>query len=365
MTGRPTPKSPGERLVEWFAQHRRDLPWRGDTDPYHILVSEFMLHQTRVNVVIPFYQRFLQRFPSFSALADARPDEVLKAWEGLGYYARARNLHALAKVVCNHHGGKLPPSRSELLALPGIGEYTANAVLSIAFGTDVPAIDGNARRVLSRLRAIEGDVSKAEGMTRVLNVARELLPPGNAAAFNQALMDLGAQICTPRNPNCDCCPWEDDCAARRMGNPTHYPARRARKPLPHYDVSAGVIWREDRLLIAQRPMQGLLGGLWEFPGGKLRPGETIEQCTQREIEEKLGIQVQVGEPIARVDHAYTHFRITLHAFHCSYRSGEPRCNKCMAWRWVTPAQLDAFAFPAADRLVIRTLTSGQIPHAGP
>jgi len=350
-----------QKLLAWYGEHQRDLPWRRTRDPYRIIVAEFMLHQTRVSTALPYYERFVRLFPDWATLGRATLDDVLKAWEGLGYYARARHLHRLAQQVWTEHRGQLPESAPALRALPGIGAYTVGAVLSIAFGQDQPAIDGNVRRVLCRLFQITDDPLGSVGRERIQEVATALLPPGRAGAFNQALMDLGATICTPRRPACETCPWADPCRARQLGIQESLPVRRPRKPLPHYDIAAGVIWRGEQLLITRRPPQGLLGGLWEFPGGKREPGESLEDCLQREVREELGIAVQVGGPLATVEHGYTHFRITLHAFHCQYLSGEPQCLACTAWQWVAPQELDRYAFPAANRKIIQKLQQAPIP----
>jgi len=344
-------------LLAWYRQHQRDLPWRHTRDPYRIIVAEFMLHQTRVSTALPYYERFVRLFPDWGALAAAALDDVLKAWEGLGYYARARHLHQLAQRVWTEYHGQLPASAQALRALPGIGEYTVGAILSTAFGQDQPAIDGNVRRVLCRVFQITDDPVGPVGGERLRAVATALLPPGQAGAFNQALMDLGATICTPRRPACAVCPWSENCRARQLGIQESLPVRRPRKPLPHYDIAAGVIWRGQQVLITQRPPRGLLGGLWEFPGGKREPGESLEECVQREVCEELGITVQVGGLLAAVEHAYTHFRITLHAFHCQYIAGEPQCHEaCTAWKWVTVTELGHYAFPAANRKIIQMLT---------
>jgi A/G-specific adenine glycosylase len=346
-----------QQLLVWYREHQRDLPWRHTRDPYRIIVAEFMLHQTRVSTVLPYYERFLRLFPDWSALAQTALDDVLKAWEGLGYYARARHLHELARHIWREYRGQLPESTEELRALPGIGAYTLGAILSMAFGQDQPAIDGNARRVLCRAFQITDEPTGPAGRDRLQEVARALLPPGQAGAFNQALMDLGAAVCTPRRPACMLCPWAESCRARQLGIQESLPVKRRRKPLPHYDIAAGVIWRGKRMLIAQRPPHGLLGGLWEFPGGKREPGESLEECLRREVQEELGISVQVGALLASVEHAYTHFRITLNAFDCQYLGGNPHCTACTAWKWVTPDELERYAFPAANRKIIRMFQS--------
>jgi A/G-specific adenine glycosylase len=348
------------RALAWYAEHRRDLPWRNTPNAYNIWIAETMLQQTQVATVLPYYERFLARFPVVQALAAAPLDEVLKLWEGLGYYARARRLRAAAQMIVAEHAGRIPDAMDTLLALPGIGRYTAGAILSIAYGQDVPALDGNVRRVLSRLFAIAEDVTRDPGQRKLWALAESLLPPGQAGDFNQALMDLGATICTPRAPACARCPLAQDCLAHQMGQETQFPVRRPRRSAPHYQVTAGVVWDGlGRFLIAQRPLDSMLGGLWEFPGGKQESGESLADCLRRELREELGIEVAVGAPLAVVQHAYTHFRITLHAFHCEIVAGPPQALGCADWRWITLSDVGQFAFSAADRRIIAALLKSE------
>lgn len=339
-------------LLAWAETALRDLPWRQVRDPYRVWVSEVMLQQTRVETVIPYYLEWMKQFPTLHALAHAELGQVLKAWEGLGYYARCRNLHRAAQMVVEEHGGRLPDTREALLALPGIGPYTVGAILSLAFGQDAAVLDGNVRRVLARLLAIDDSPREAETRQRMWALAETLLPPGQAGRFNEAMMDLGATVCTPRSPHCGVCPLNGLCEAFARGNPEGYPPSRRRKPTPHYNVSAGVIWKKGKVLIAQRPLDGLLGGLWEFPGGKQQDGETLRECLKRELREELDIEVEVGEQIIVVQHAFTHFRITVYAFECHYLSeGEPRALGVHAWRWVDLDELDNYALPVVDRRI--------------
>ena len=343
------------KLLSWFHQHKRDLPWRRTINPYHIWVSEIMLQQTRVETVIPYYQKFLKEFPTIKDLAKAPLNKVLKLWEGLGYYARARNLHKAAQFVLKKNQGKMPKSFEEVSSLSGIGRYTAGAICSIAYGEKVQVLDGNVIRVLTRLYAIQEDPRKTEINQKLWQLATELLPAKNPGDMNQALMELGATVCTPRNPTCLICPVEGFCEARKQGLIDSIPLRKEKKKLPHYNISAGVIWKEKKILIGQRPHQGLLGGLWEFPGGKQEKGETLQECLKREIKEELDIDIKVEDFILKVNHAYSHFAITLHVFHCRYQKGKPKKIGCADFKLVTPKQLRNYAFPAANQPVIEHL----------
>jgi A/G-specific adenine glycosylase len=344
------------RVLQWYAQHRRDLPWRHTRDPYRIWVAEIMLQQTRVDTVAPYYHRFLQRFPTLADLAAASLDQVLKAWEGLGYYARARNLHRAARLVMNDLEGHLPETTSALQHLPGVGRYTAGAIASIAFGQDEVALDGNLRRVLCRLFGVDDDPLRSSTQRRLEHLARIVLPGGQAGDFNQALMDLAATICLPADPHCLLCPLHGVCQAQLEGIQNELPIRRSGKQTPHRDVTAGIIWLDEyRFLISKRPVDGMLGGLWEFPGGKRRPHEDLVDCLHREVVEELGIEIQVNDLYCVVQHSYSHFHMTLYAYSCRYLRGEPRCLGCADWRWVTLSDLDDFAFPVADQRIIAEL----------
>ncbi len=343
------------KLIKWFEANARDLPWRRRRTPYRVWLSEMMLQQTQVDTVIPYFKRFVARFPTVLALADAPLDEVLKLWEGLGYYARARNLHRAAQVVSHELGGRFPRTVEGLLRLPGVGRYSAGAIASLAFGVDAPILDGNVARVLCRVYAIERDPREARTRAALWSLAGSLLPKGRAAQFNEALMELGATVCAPRAPKCDVCPIAALCEARRQGIQDRLPIRRAPKVTPHYDVTAAVIRKNGRVLIAQRPPEGMLGGLWEFPGGKRKPGESLKECLRREIREELRLEIEVDEPITAVKHAYTHFRITLHAFACRVRSGRPQAIGVADFKWVRMSELDRYAFAVTDRKIIETL----------
>jgi len=345
-------------VLAWYASHKRALPWRDAGDPYHVWLSEIMLQQTRVAQMQPYFERFVETFPTVEALARASEEQVLKAWEGLGYYARARNLRRAAQHIVEALGGRIPGEYDELLGLPGVGPYTAAAISSIAFDRDHPVLDGNVTRVLCRLLLVEGDPRRAAVRVELIAAGERLLASGRAGDFNQAMMELGAKVCTPRRPACDRCPVGEFCRAHgELDDPSQLPYKPARKPRPHYEVAAGLIWKGERVLLAQRPDTGMLGGLWEFPGGKQEPGETLEQCLAREIREELDFEIQVGALLASVDHAYSHFTITLHAFEARYRSGQPKARGCAAWQWVEPDALDEFPMPRADRLILEQLAA--------
>ena len=286
----------------------------------------------------------------------------MKQWEGLGYYARARNLHRAAQQVVAEHGGELPTERTALRALPGIGDYTVGAILSLAFNQPEPILDGNVKRVLSRVADIDQPIDQPATLRRLWQHAREVVEaaPQQAGTVNEALMELGALVCVPANPRCLICPIAEHCLARARGTQGERPVTSPKRQTPHYDVAAGVIWQGEigasPLLIAQRPQEGMLGGLWEFPGGKLEATDAdLAACLRREIQEELGIEIQVGAPVATVQHAYTHFRITLHAFHAQHIGGEPQALGCAAWRWIMLDEVDTYPFPVTDRKIIAAL----------
>ena len=318
-----------DRILSWYARHQREFPWRNTRNPYFVWVSEVMLQQTQVETVIPYYHRFLKQFPTIEALAEASLQEVLKAWENMGYYARARHLHVAAREVVNRMGGEIPKSWDELIRLPGIGTYTASAILSFAFDKRFPTVDGNARRVLCRLYAIQEPIDQSSTQREIHDLAAKIIPSEDPASFNHGIMELGATICKPRSPLCNTCPVGDLCLAFQKGLQEALPITRERKPLRHKDMTAAIIGdKRGRLLIVQRPNKGLLGGLWKFPGGERGPDETLQQGLRRRVREELGIGVNVRKALTSVDHAYTHFRITLHAFRCGGRNGKPTAIGC-------------------------------------
>ncbi len=350
-------------LLAWWDKGHADFPWRRSRDPYHIWVAEIMLQQTQISTVIPYYDRWMSRFPTIQELATASLDDVLKLWQGLGYYSRARNMHAAAQTILMEFNGCLPQTVPELMKLKGIGRYTAGAIASIAFDQPAPVLDGNVIRVFSRLIDLEEDVTQTNTRNRLWQMAEEIVHKLRPGDFNQALMELGQQVCRPANPQCQDCPLSAICLARKRGTLLERPVRPPRKNTPHYDVAAGVIWENNkstgnpnsRFLITQRPLNGLLGGLWEFPGGKREVGETLQQTLKREIKEELGIEIEVGRSLTNIKHAYTHFRITLHAFHALHINGHPQHIGVANHAWVRLEEVEHYAFAVTDRKIIDSL----------
>jgi A/G-specific adenine glycosylase len=343
------------RLLAWWDQGHDKLPWRETDDPYAIWVSEVMLQQTQVSTVMPYFRAWMTQFPTVELLAAASLDAVLKAWEGLGYYSRARNLHRAARQLVEEGEGQLPADVGALRKLPGIGRYTAGAIASIAFGRRAAVVDGNVVRVLARLEDLTDDVTRPATKQVVWELAESLVPAERPGDYNQALMELGRKVCRPAQPLCHRCPAAEICQARRAGTQPDRPVRPPRMRTPHVAVTAGVIWRGDRVLIAKRPPEGMLGGLWEFPGGKQDRGESLVECLKREIREELGIEIEVGEEVLTINHAYTHFRITLHVFECRYASGVAEAIEAAEFVWVSTDDLDDYAFPVTDQQIVRWL----------
>jgi A/G-specific adenine glycosylase len=308
-----------------------------------------MLQQTRVETVVPYFERWMRLFPTVQALADASEQEVLHAWEGLGYYSRARNLRKAARVILDEYGGRLPESVGELLRLPGIGKYTAGAIASIAFGADEPALDGNLKRVYARLFDVTEAVDTPRGEKLLWEIARQHLPKGRAGDFNQALMDLGAAICLPKNPRCLLCPLMDLCKARQNGVQELRPLKKPKRVAPHHVYAAGVIVRQGKVLLARRPSRGLLGGMWEFPNGRVLgdPAEALDQALERGYR----LKVRRGEALVVVQHAYTHFKVTVHAFRCELLE----MSAVAGLEWVAMEVLGQYPMGKVDRRIAEAL----------
>lgn len=358
-----------QHLLIWWQQNgRHQIPWKlhpdgsppadgDDLDPYGVLTAEVMLQQTQLQVMLPYWQRWMVAFPNLEALAAAEEHDVLMLWQGLGYYARVRRLQQAARLLVAGSGGSADPWPRTLegwLALPGIGRSTAGSILSSSFDLPHPILDGNVKRVLARL--IASPSPPARELKGLWQLSELLLDPQRPRAFNQALMDLGATVCTPRYPSCGVCPWQGHCAAYCAGDPAAYPVKDAPRQLPFQVIGVGVVRNAaGEVLIDQRLNEGLLGGLWEFPGGKQEPGEAIAETILRELREELAIEVEVGEELITLEHAYSHKRLRFVVHLCTWLGGEPQPLASQQVRWVRPGQLKEFPFPAANARIIAAL----------
>lgn len=347
-------------LLEWFAAHQRTLPWRNGYDPYHVWVSEVMLQQTQMERGVAYFTRWMERFPDVHALAAAEEDEVLSYWEGLGYYSRARNLHRAAGVIAREHGGEVPATRKDLLALPGVGPYTAGAVLSIAHGQDEPLVDANVERVFSRVLNIEVPVKEKAARQRIADTARELLPPGHAREYNQALMELGALVCR-KKPLCERCPVTEHCDAFRLGVQHERPVTGTRATSIRIRMATGVLVHEGRIYLQRRMPDDIWGGLWEFPGGVVEDGEEPDAALVREFAEETGFSINDVEPVASLRHAYTRYQVRLSCYLCGLATAShavahaPTLTAATAHVWVRPHQLADYALPSPMRTLVTRL----------
>ncbi len=346
------------QLLTWYDANKRSMPWRDSGNPYFIWLSEIMLQQTRVDQATPYFNRFIEHFPTVDDLAEASQQDVLSVWEGLGYYSRARYLHSAAQTVVEQFDGSVPDTWDEITQLKGIGPYTAAAVLSIAYQKPHAVVDGNVIRVLSRYFGIEDDVRKTATKNTIQEHADELLDPDRPGDFNQAVMELGATVCTPSNPNCQACPIAAGCIAQKQVKTDEIPYKSPAKTVPHHDIGVGILIDQNGdVLIALRPEDAMLGGLWEFPGGKKKEGESIKETVVRELREELGVESKIIEPFMTLKHAYSHFKITLHAYICTLVDGTPKPKTSQQVKWVSVQQLDQFPFPKANRRLTDKLMS--------
>ncbi|MGE5279881.1 MAG: A/G-specific adenine glycosylase [Deltaproteobacteria bacterium] len=346
-----SPGFPSSKLLAWYRRHKRDLPWRRTRDPYRIWVSEAMLQQTTVATVIPYYRRWLKRFPSMRRLAAASLPDVLKAWQGLGYYQRARNVHKAARLFCGRFEGRIPDDPHVLAEVPGFGPYTTAAVLSIAFDRPLTLIDANVRRVMARYLVLKDAQGKGADKA-IQSCLDKALPRGEAGDFNQALMELGALVCRKENPLCPACPLKTRCGAWRQDLQDVIPGTPERQ-VEFIEAAAAVVERGDRVFLQQRGPKGLLAGLWEFPGGKIEKAETPEAALRRELREELGVSLPQAKLFMTVRHAYTRFRVRLHVYRCS---ADPLPGADRTHRWVPVGRLKEYPVPSATARIIEALT---------
>jgi A/G-specific adenine glycosylase len=338
-------------LLLWYATSKRDLPWRRTRDPYAIWVAEVMLQQTTVPAVTPYFEKWLKRFPDVRSLARAPLQSVLKAWQGLGYYQRARNLHQAAQTVVEKHAAKIPRGYDTMSGLPGFGPYTTAAVQSLAFGKPYPVLDANVRRVMMRVMGLHGEADGRHDKA-ILAVLQRLIDRTAPGDFNQSMMELGALICRSRNPLCAACPVPEFCRAFERGEQEIIPKpkRRSSKKIK---AVVGIIRKGGRILIQQRPKTGLLAGLWEFPGGKVRRGETLVQALRRELKEELDADLKDADFLLKVDHSYTQYQVALHAYFVRLRN-EPAL-KPRRQKWVALKDLRRYPVPSGSARIIRFL----------
>jgi A/G-specific adenine glycosylase len=353
-----------QALAGWYLRSRRDLPWRHGCDPYRIWVSEVMLQQTQVQTVMPYYHRFMAQFPDVFSLARADLQSVLKRWEGLGYYSRARNLHKAAGMVASEMNGQMPNSREALRRLPGVGEYIAAAVLSIAFNQAHAVVDGNVKRVLARLFLLDAPVNRALSHKIFGAWARELLDVCNPGDHNQAMMELGALICTPRRPGCHLCPVARFCMALQRGLVQRYPHKDQRRSLPTRRMVAAAVFKNGKVLVVQRPEQGLLGGLWEFPAGLLEAGADPAGICLQQLKSTANLDARVDNHIAAISHVYTHFKLQMDLYLCCWQSGRVRLNGYAHFQWLSPARIGDLPLHGAMHKALAFVESLPLPVNG-
>lgn len=344
-----------KRLLSWFKVHQRKLPWRDVKNPYYTWVAEVMLQQTQVKKVLEYYQKFIDQFSDVYALAQANLQQVLKAWEGMGYYARARNLHKAAQIIVAEKEGVIPQNYADFKKLPGAGEYITAAVLSQAFNAAYAVVDGNVKRVITRLFLIDQPVNLSSSASIFKQHADLLLDRHEPGTFNQAMMELGATVCRPKNPKCHICPISSFCSAFKSSQQNEYPVSIKSKPTPELQIAVGIIHKESKILITRRQPDGLLGGLWEFPGGRVGPGENAEQACLRKIKQKTNLDVEISRFLTRINHAYTHFKIIMEVFNCHFLNGTVALNGPADYRWISVSEIDEFPFHGANHKFIRLL----------
>jgi A/G-specific adenine glycosylase len=343
------------KLLRWYASRKRSLPWRDAPEPYAVWVAEIMAQQTRLESMLPYFERWMRRFPTVRALAEADEQDVLSLWEGLGYYRRARNLRKAAQVVMAEHGGRLPRDAASLQKLPGIGAYTAGAIASLAFGVDAPAVDGNAIRVLARVFNVELPAASSAGQKRFWELATQHLPKGQAAEYNQALMDLGAQVCTPRNPKCESCPLKRVCEAFALGVQEQRPVKVASPKIPLREYAAAVIEQRGQVLVVQRAGSGLLAGMWEFPNVQVSVAKIAKAGWRRALQREFGLNVEPGAKIGSFEHTYSHFEARLQVYRSALNGLRPRVQSERPFQWVSVKKLGELPMGKLDRRVANAL----------
>ncbi|MFA5842175.1 MAG: A/G-specific adenine glycosylase [Candidatus Gracilibacteria bacterium] len=352
-------------LLRWFTLNQRDLPWRHTYAPYDVWISEIMLQQTQVKTVLPYFERWIKTFPTIQSVASAQEEKILKLWEGLGYYSRARNLQKAAQKIVKNHHGKFPENYEDILALPGIGRYTAGAIASIAYNQPQPILDGNMIRVIARLLAEKRNTRKPQLQAQFWAIAKSWIPAKDARNFNQAMMELGALVCTPKSPDCKNCPLKKQCHAYALDLAESLPNRGKSQKKVEIKVVAAILVKKtirasSLIFIQKRPQQGLMGGLWEFPGGKVKPKESLKDALCREIREELGIEISNLRPFLNIKHSYTKYNVDFHTFLVDCTGEKIKQKEEIDHAWVPIEKLSKLPFPAANVKVIKALVKGKI-----
>lgn len=353
---RPPAREAGiaDRLLAWFTAAMRPLPWRETYEPYSVWISEIMLQQTQMDRGVAYFNAWMRRFPDVRSVAEAKEEAIMAAWEGLGYYSRAKNLQAAARRIMREHRGVFPRDIEAIRALPGVGEYTAGAIASIAFNQPEPAVDANVLRIFARLRDIDAPMKDKKVKAFVTDTVRSLIPAGSSRLFCQALMELGALVCAKR-PKCGACPLRDYCAALQNGTTAERPRLDGKKNYTQHEIAAGIVRRNGRVFIQKRPPGGLWAGLWEFPNRAVAPDESPEQTALRAVREQTGLAASVREKIAIVRHGYTTNRVILHGFFCEAAEGDEACPAAVESAWASPEELAGYAFSAGHRKLLERL----------
>ena len=340
-------------LLKWYNRTNQSFEWRNTHDPYKIWLSEIMLQQTQVKTATPYYINWIAKYPTIKTVAQSKLDDLLKQWEGLGYYRRVQYFHLACQIVLEKYGGKVPAILEEFIKLPGVGPYTAAAVLSIAYAHPIPAIDGNVVRVVSRLILIQEKFPRSR--QPIFSFLKNIIDVKSPGDFNQAIMDLGRDICRPVKPKCKMCPIQKNCLAYINNLINKYPKLTGRKKRPLYNIAIGVIWKKNKILVSKRNQNVLLAGMWEFPGGKIKKGETPKSCLIREAKEELNIDILPISYITKIKHSYSHFKIIMKAYNCKYIKGQAMAIECADFKWIKPENLDSLAFPSASKKLFNNL----------
>ena len=338
-------------MISWYAKNKRSLPFRMTKDPYKIWLSEVMLQQTKVKTALPYYNNWIKKLPTIESVSLSNLDILLKLWEGLGYYKRCNNFYKATKIVVSDFNSKIPKEKSQFMSLPGVGDYTASAVLSIAFNKAYPVLDGNVKRVMSRIIGIKTLTKyNLKRIKNFLNLAICKKTPGD---FNQGLMEIGALICKPYNPVCKKCPINNFCYALKKGHPEVYPVKNKLKPIPYFNVVIAIIWRKDKFYIQKRSTDQMLGGLWEFPGGIVNQGQDSELFLKQKVYEECGVQIKIFKKVGFVDHAFSHFKIRLNCYFCTEKKHFLDENETR--KWISKKNIKNYSFPKANHKLFKKL----------